>query len=129
MKTDIFYAEVLYKLTTDLKPAEYDDAVGQFVLYLKKEHALKRALQIELAFQNLVKQKSGVINISVTSAQPLNDKSKEIILAQFGKTVEAEYSIDESLIGGVRVRQNNTIFDLSLNSQLKTLQNQLCAGI
>jgi F-type H+-transporting ATPase subunit delta len=44
-----------------------------------------------------------------------------------GKKIEAKFSLDASLIGGVRVRVGDTIYDGSLRNRLDGLRERLAA--
>ena len=61
----------------------------------------------------------------VTSARPLTEAQEKALrgrLASFsGKEVHLEKAVDESLIGGVRVRLENTVFDDSVRGRLDAL--------
>jgi F-type H+-transporting ATPase subunit delta len=51
----------------------------------------------------------------------IEDKFSGIV----GQTVKAETTVDASLIGGVQVRIGDTVYDGSLASQLKKLNESL----
>ena len=65
------------------------------------------------------------MEIEIQSARKLDEKTLAGIKKVFGDSVEASESIDESLLGGVRVRTEDEILDGSLKTQLKNLRRDL----
>lgn len=70
-----------------------------------------------------------VIYVKVTSAEPLSDAQRETLMAklsrELGKTLEPEFAVDESLIGGVRVAYENMVLDGSVRGGLNRLHTLL----
>jgi F-type H+-transporting ATPase subunit delta len=80
-------------------------------------------------FQILLDEKSGVINVDVTSAVRLSDEQADELvtrLAAFtGKKIRAKMALNEEFIGGVAVKIGDTIFDGSISHQLQMLRQAL----
>ena len=76
-------------------------------------------------FEKYSKKQAGIIEIEIQSARKLDEKTLSGIKRVFGDNVEASESIDESLLGGVRVRTEDKILDGSLKTQLKNLRRDL----
>ncbi len=64
--------------------------------------------------------------VEIVSARPLRDDEKNAIVESLGKQlgakVEAETSVDESLIGGFVVRVGSRQFDASVKAKLDALR-------
>lgn len=68
----------------------------------------------------------GIVLVKVVTTFPLDEKLrarfKEVVKERFGKEVELEESVDESLIGGYILTVGDKQIDESLNSKLKGLK-------
>lgn len=81
---------------------------------------------IAAAYRALVARERGARQVEIVSARPLRDDEKSAIVGQLGKQlgakVEAETSVDESLIGGFVVRVGSRQFDASVKAKLDALR-------
>jgi F-type H+-transporting ATPase subunit delta len=81
---------------------------------------------IAAAYRTLVARERGARQVEIVSAKPLSDGEKNSIVDALGKTlgakVEADASVDESLIGGFVVRVGSRQFDASIKSKLDALR-------
>jgi F-type H+-transporting ATPase subunit delta len=82
-------------------------------------------------FQAVLQQRQGVAEASVVSATSLNDGQKSQLQQTFekltGKKIQAKYSQDPALLGGVQVRIGDTIYDGSLRNRLNQMRARLAA--
>jgi F-type H+-transporting ATPase subunit delta len=87
--------------------------------------------EILAAFQNVLRERQGIAETEVFSAAALNDAQKKEITQTLervtGKKIAAKFSLDANLIGGVRVRVGDTIYDGSLRNRLDGLRERLTA--
>jgi F-type H+-transporting ATPase subunit delta len=78
------------------------------------------------AYRTLVARERGARQVEIVSARPLGQAEKSAIVeglgAQLGAKVEAETSVDESLIGGFVVRVGSRQFDASVKAKLDALR-------
>jgi F-type H+-transporting ATPase subunit delta len=81
---------------------------------------------IASAYRKLVARDRGARQVEIVSARPLGDAEKNAIIDAVGKSlgskVEAETSVDDSLIGGFVVRVGSRQFDASVKSKLDALR-------
>lgn len=74
----------------------------------------------------------GFAEAKITSARRLGDGEKQTLEHQIqrmtGKSLRARYAEDASLLGGAMVRVGSTIYDGSIQGQLKRLREQIAAG-
>jgi F-type H+-transporting ATPase subunit delta len=101
-------------------------------LFVVIDHRRTRELpEILATFQNILRERQGIAETEVSSASALSDAQKKEITRTLegvtGKKIEAKYSLDASLIGGVRVRVGDTIYDGSLRNRLDGLRERLTA--
>ncbi|OIO19568.1 MAG: ATP synthase F1 subunit delta [Candidatus Magasanikbacteria bacterium CG_4_10_14_0_8_um_filter_32_14] len=119
------FAEALYELTIGLVEKDLDTTLEAFVKFLSKNRRLKQGNNIIVEFEKIAKKKQGIIEIEITSARKLDKDIVEKIKESFAKQVEAVEKIDESLIGGVRVKLEDRILDASVRMQLINLKKSL----
>jgi F-type H+-transporting ATPase subunit delta len=83
------------------------------------------------SFQAVLQQRQGVAEATVVSATGLNDGQKSQLQETFekltGKKIQATYSQDPALLGGVQVRIGDTIYDGSLRNRLNQMRARLAA--
>ncbi len=83
------------------------------------------------AFQAVLQQRQGVALATVVSATPLNGGQRvqlqQALEKLTGKKIQAKYSQDPALLGGVQVRIGDTIYDGSLRNRLNQMRTQLAA--
>ena len=94
----------------------------------RRTHALPEILAI---FRNVLRERQGIAETEVFSPGALNDAQKREITQTLeritGKKIEAKFSLDANLLGGVRVRVGDTIYDGSLRNRLDGLRERLTA--
>ncbi|MBI3237457.1 MAG: ATP synthase F1 subunit delta, partial [Flavobacteriia bacterium] len=85
--------------------------------------------EIAEAFHELVKEKKGIVSVSIVSATALDAGVKKQILdkvqATTTGTLEVTEEIDASLIGGFIVKMGDTQIDASVASKLAQLKQRL----
>jgi F-type H+-transporting ATPase subunit delta len=109
--------------------------VGKIVrnfLFVVIDHRRTHALpEILATFRNVLRERQGIAETEVFSAGALNDAQKREITQTLervtGKKIEAKFSLDANLLGGVRVRVGDTIYDGSLRNRLDGLRERLTA--
>jgi len=73
-------------------------------------------------WQALCREADRVVKTTVTAASPLTDLQKtqleEKLSRRLGGRVEAEYRVDPSLLGGIRVETDDSVLDGSLIGRL-----------
>lgn len=81
---------------------------------------------IASAFRAKLARERGARQVEIVSARPMGDTEKSAIVDALGKSlgakVEAESSVDESLIGGFVVRVGSRQFDASVKAKLDALR-------
>ena len=118
-------AQALYQITVDAKGEKLHRAIAEFAKLLARARKISRAENIIAEFEKYSKKQAGIMEITVQSARKLDEKTMNQLKKVFGDEVEASESIDESLLGGVRVRTEDKILDGSLKTQLNQLKQSL----
>ena len=87
---------------------------------------------IEAAFHELVDARAGVVEAHVVSPQALTGPQTEALKASLsqrtGKTIRLRWKQDPSLLGGLKVQVGSTVYDASLQGQLRQLKAQLLSA-
>jgi F-type H+-transporting ATPase subunit delta len=94
----------------------------------QRAHELPEILQ---SFQDVVRERQGIAEAEVFSPTALNDAQKKEMTQALerltGKKIEAKFSLDGKLLGGVLVRVGDTIYDGSLRNRLDDMRERLAA--
>lgn len=88
--------------------------------------------EIRELFDDQVRAEHGIVVAKVTTAEPLNDAERELVLEKLelltGKHVQMETKVDPDLIGGIMIRIGDQVIDGSVRNKLEKLRSQLVAG-
>ncbi|GCD84467.1 F0F1 ATP synthase subunit delta [Parageobacillus thermoglucosidasius] len=100
------------------------------LLLLLERHRIDIVPQLAQQFTDLVNEARGVAEATAYSARPLTEEEKRALSDVFAKkigktTLRIENIVDPSLIGGVKLRIGNRIYDGSISGKLKQIQRQL----
>ena len=103
-----------------------------FVRVLAENGRLDVLSEISAQYQNLKNAREGVVEAEVYSAFEMNDGQIADLVARLekktGRKVKARVSVDQGLIGGVKVVIGDKVIDGSARAQLAALENALKAG-
>ncbi len=88
--------------------------------------------QIEDSYQRQADDLSGILRAKITSASELDDLQQQAIALslekQTGKQVAVSVEVDASLIGGLQAEIGGRLFDGSVKTQLKRIEESLTRG-
>ena len=84
---------------------------------------------VKFAYQNLRRIDQGVIEAVVTTTIELTEAEKRRLIDKLtrasGKTIEAQFEVDQALIGGIRVAYDNYVLDGSVRGALGRMKDRL----
>ena len=106
------------------------DTFKDFLHLLEQNGRAGIARDVALAFVDLYRKKHSIYRVLISSAAPMGAQEKErletIIAKHIGKgTMEYDYTVDPSLIGGFTVTVNSERLDASVSNELKQLRLSL----
>ena len=82
-------------------------------------------------FERLIRGHLNVAEVSATTAEPLSGSVRDRLVAAVGSMLEKEISleseIEPSLLGGMVLRVDNTIYDASVAGALKRMREEMAA--
>ena len=108
-----------------------DEAFGRFLALLADNRRLALLPEIAGLYEDQRNEAERVVRAKVTSATPLPAAELETIKAalkqRFGREVEVDTAVDESLIGGAVIDAGDVVIDGSLKGKLGRLQSALAS--
>lgn len=115
-------------VSTPGEPA--DKTYEDFLSLLAQNGRLAMARDIALAFVELYRTRHDIFMVHICSAAPMGQAERtrleNIIAKHVGKgTMQYDYSVDPSLIGGFTVTVNSERLDASVSNELKQLRLSL----
>ena len=103
--------------------------VNEVVSYLKGSCAAIDLREISNCFESIYQEKSNTIEVRGVVASKMSDRQIESFKISLdkilGKKTKLSIEVDPSLIGGIKLRINNTFLDASIHNQLQKLRNEL----
>ncbi|MED1469059.1 F0F1 ATP synthase subunit delta [Bacillus salipaludis] len=110
--------------------ANINGFVVNTLMILMDRHREGEIVEVVNQFIELAYEASGVAEAEVSSVRPLSDAEREAISATFAakvgkQSLRIENIVDSELLGGVKVRIGNRIYDGSLRGKLDRLQRKL----
>src|SRR6266403_257538 len=107
-------------------------AVARNFLYVLIDHRRTAELSgIIAAFEKMVDERLGILQVEVTAAQELKTPQQAELVRQLeamtGKRVVLNLQTDSELVGGLVVRLGSTVYDGSVRGQLEALARELRA--
>ncbi|MEH7415884.1 F0F1 ATP synthase subunit delta [Neobacillus drentensis] len=125
------------KLTIDKKKEIVKNAFASVnvyvlntVLILVERHREDQIVEVTDQFLELANEAKGIADAEVYSARELTDAEREALSAAFAakigkKSLRIENIVDSNLLGGIRLRIGNRIYDGSLRGKLDRLERKL----
>lgn len=101
----------------------------RFIEFLAGNNRVRYIREMQQAFEELLAERQNRVAVELISASPLNNgfisDIKNRLEAVTGKNIDISARLDQSLIGGARVRIGSVIYDGSIKNQLERLREQL----
>jgi F-type H+-transporting ATPase subunit delta len=99
-----------------------NDAMKNLVNMLIEDHRAGLLVPISAQFEALKHEHEKVLKARIVSAFPMSDAEKSdlvgVLAKKYGKSVEAEVSVDPALIGGVRIQISDEVIHASARDTL-----------
>ncbi len=124
-KSNFQFAKALYEVTKDLPKGHLPEVIEQFVLILQKNNKLKKADYIIEEFISYSKKQEGIKMIEIETARKLDHSVLAKIKKTFGEKSEITEIVNKDLLGGVRIKVDDLVYDASIRLQLKNLKEKL----
>ncbi len=133
MESPSFSPQKKRAMLIDLAGAlDLSEGMRNFLGLLLQKDRLSFLPQIETDYREFADELSGTLRAKVTAACELAPAEKKSIRAalekQTGKKVELNAEVDPALIGGLQVAIGGRLFDGSLKTQLRRIEDTLKKG-
>lgn len=100
-----------------------------FVVFIAEKGRESLLTEVINAFESIYNDANGILKVGIVSATQLSEDIRSKIVATMAKTtgkrIEPTFSMDPSLIGGLRIRVADMLYDGTVSSQLATLYSRL----
>jgi F-type H+-transporting ATPase subunit delta len=121
--------EQLLALINDLGGDRFDDQVKNFLKVLMNYDRLELLPEISAQYEFYRREAEARLRVQVSSAMPMSDEESgrlaERLKARFGREIDLDVDVDESLIGGAVIRAGDQVIDGSVRGRLEQLGRQL----
>ena len=108
---------------------ELTEGMDKFLGLLLSKGRLCYLEQIESNYRSLADELAGIMSAKITAASELDDVQKQAIATllekQTGKQVVVSVEVDANLIGGLQAEIGGRLFDGSVKTQLKRIEESL----
>jgi F-type H+-transporting ATPase subunit delta len=100
-----------------------------FLELLAEKHRMPVIFRIRRNFDDLFAEERKLLDVTVTSAIPLDPQVAEQVGAeiekQTGREVELRSEVDEDILGGLVLRVGNMVLDASVRARLERLRKEV----
>lgn len=123
------YAQSLYEALCDAPKNKIPAALKAFVGIVARNRDLSKSPKIIKAFREYANEQENILEIDVTSVEPLEAGTRQIIIknleSTLKKTVVLNESSDPELLGGVVMQYGDTVINGSIQNHLQKLHSTL----
>ena len=107
--------------------------VRNFIALVTHHRRIEELPDIIAAYAGIADEETGVAEVEITTARPLDDSNRRLLEQQVAKLagepkVQATYREDPTLLGGAVVRLGSTVYDGSVRAQLEQMRQRLAAA-
>jgi F-type H+-transporting ATPase subunit delta len=107
--------------------------VRNFIAVLTRHQRLNELPQMMTAYANIADEDTGIAEVEITTARPLDDDNRRLLEQQVAKLagepkVQATYREDPSLLGGAVIKLGSTVYDGSVRAQLEQMRQRLATA-
>ncbi len=121
------YAQALLELEREGGATE---TASRFFAWLSRRGEGRKAGKIVEVAERLLREQSGIMDVTITTAQEADTATQETLLAQaetvfVGQKIEARFATDADVIGGVKMRSDTFLYDATLSTAVRKLRTSL----
>ena len=125
-------AQLLLELTEEKSEAEIQKVLKEFVPFVARKRMLGKMNEIIVEYRKLYNKKHSITEATVTLISRLEEnvrlKLRETLKKKYNaKEVHMLEKVDARLIGGMKVRVDDMVYDMSIKKVLTQLENALTA--
>ena len=126
------FAQLLLELTDGQDEKQIGNTIHDFVTLLGKKRMISKSNEIITEYRKLFNKKNGIVEATVTLIsrldEPVRLKLREALKAKHkAREVHMLEKVDARLLGGMKVRIDDMVYDASLKNTLEQLEAKLTA--
>jgi F-type H+-transporting ATPase subunit delta len=127
-------AHAIYLVSKEKTHVELHEINNKVIKFLVRRRLLSKTKDILERLDKIINHENKKIVVKVLSAKKLKEESKQELVFFLKKRYAAKEvtlveTIDEKLLGGVRIEVNDEIIDLTVKNKIKKLQEHLIRKI
>lgn len=120
------YAISLYESTKKVDELEIEKRIKKFIDILKRNNNLSLIDKIIEKYYEHYRSEKNISKIEITSNKKIDSEILNKIIHKFKKQIEIEEKIDESLIGGMIIKiDDSLLIDGSIKRKLEELKKNI----
>jgi F-type H+-transporting ATPase subunit delta len=123
------HAEQVFELVVGVSRLNLSPKVANLLRTVIENGRLNALPEISAQYRALVNTATGVFDARIASAFPLDAGQLADVVAtlekRFGRKLNATVTVDESLIGGIRVEVGDEVLDTSVKARLEQMKAAL----
>ena len=104
----------------------------QFLLLLERKNRLFILKWVVKRFEELYRKAKSIVKVEVETSAPLNEHQRQTVIhhlrEKFQKDIEANWQVKPEILGGIKIREEDTIFDYSYQGQLERFRKAAVKG-
>lgn len=120
------YAQALHQTLQQTPDKDQDKVIDNLIKVLQANQHTDLYQEIIEEFEKLLNKDKGLKEVKVTTA---TDQDSKVVMDNLnelaGKQIKLTHQTDESIIGGVVIKMDDTLIDGSIKTQLDDLHKQL----
>ncbi|MEA1881230.1 MAG: ATP synthase F1 subunit delta [Candidatus Marinimicrobia bacterium] len=101
----------------------------EFLGLMTAEKSVQVIRQVIKAYDDLYKEQAGIVSVQAQVAHAMDSANVDILKKNLQKVMnkkpDLKIEVDENLLGGIKLRIENTFLDASLQGKLSRLQGEL----
>jgi F-type H+-transporting ATPase subunit delta len=105
------------------------EIVIEFLVITVENRTLQTIRDVCIACQNLAKEELGIVSVRAEVAEAVNESETVLLKSRLdtilGKNSDLTIDVNPDLIGGIKLRVENTYLDASLQQQLKRMRDTI----
>lgn len=121
------YAQSLYEALADTAPKDHEKVIDNLLKVMERNQDTALFPKVIQEFENVSAKAQGEVEVNATFAR--NDVDNKDVLEALNKMgykkVKLNTSVDESLVGGVVIRMEDTLVDASIKTTLEDMRKSM----
>jgi F-type H+-transporting ATPase subunit delta len=122
-------AKAIYRSLADKDEVQAKKVINNFEQYLVAHKLLPVLPKVITALKSLYDQESGTVTVEVTSkdtlAKEILNNLEKMMATRLDAGINLENQLDKEILGGIILRYDDKLIDISLKNQINNLAKQL----